>query len=383
VAGDGTLALFIPRDAMVTVSTIATAAKGVPSAPIPPDAPFPRSYRDDFGGYPEDHLPRYFADQAGSFAVRGGALVQVTPADPGPNAWSANREPYTLLGDANWTDVTAQVGVAFSAAPAGGAPASALPPRFTRGEGAGVAPCSAASTRWAFSAVAPGYLSTVAPAPLTCLNVPGCDAAQALIYWDCVTTGCTCGCPTFTNLQFALGPGGALTTPTAPAACVTLLPSGALALKPCTAGAGQVWSHSGSTGALSVVPPGGGAPVCLAGPPGPPPPQVWAGLTVRAPPYPNNGVRTYDGYTLRLMDSGAWEVLAERAVLGNGTLPAPFNSSQPHQLRLAAVGTALTAAVDGAQVWSGSDSTYSKGQTALGSGYHAAAFDDFSNEVTA
>ena len=33
VAGDGTLSLHIPADAMVTVSTIATAGHGVPSAP--------------------------------------------------------------------------------------------------------------------------------------------------------------------------------------------------------------------------------------------------------------------------------------------------------------------------------------------------------------
>jgi hypothetical protein len=105
--------------------------------------------------------------------------------------------------------------------------------------------------------------------------------------------------------------------------------------------------------------------------------MAWAGLTLRAPPYPNNGKRTYDGYTLRLVDSGAWQVLSEQALLANGTLPTPFNSSTPHRLQLAAKGAALTAAVDGAAVWSGSDATYGKGQVALGSGYHQAAFNSF------
>jgi len=385
VAADGTLTVAIPADAMVTVSTVATAAKGAPAAPPPADAPFPLPYADDFSGYPEDRLPRYFADQAGSFAVRGGALVQVAPADPGPNGWSENREPYTLLGDAGWADVRAAVTVAFSGAPAGGAPASAAAPPpparrrlGARGEPAAVAPCGDAPTRWAFSAVAPGYLSTAAPAPLTCLNVPGCDAGQDLIYWDCVTTGCSCGCPHFTNLQFALGAGGALTTPTAPGDCVTLLASGALALRPCAGGAGQAWAHNASSGALWVAAPAGGGAACLTAPPPPPPPVAWAGVTVRAPPYPNSGKRTYDGYTLRLLDSGAWQVLAELALLANGTLPAPFNSSAPHALALTAKGAALTAAVDGATVWSGSDATYGKGQVALGSGYHAAAFAAFS-----
>lgn len=378
VAADGTLTVFIPADAMVTVSTITTAAHGVAATPIPADAPFPLPYSDDFSGYAEDHLPRYFADQAGSFAVRGGALTQVVPADPGPNAWSKNREPYTLLGAANWTDVTATVSVTFSDAPAGGAPSSALQTRT--GEPASVAPCSAASTQWVFDAVAPGYLSTVAPTPLTCLNVPGCDPSMALIYYTCVTTDCECGCPSFTNLQFHLGPNGALTTPTDSGSCVTLLSTGAVVLKPCAAGVGQVWTHE-STGALSVVTPSGSV-ACLAAPPPPPPPTVWAGVTIRAPPYPNNGPRTYDGYTLRLTStnsgSGLWQVLSELAVLANGTMPAPFNSSAPHTLVISAKAAAVTAAVDGATVWTGSDATYAMGQVALGSGYNSATFDDFS-----
>ncbi len=41
-------------------------------------------------------------------------------------------------------------------------------------------------------------------------------------------------------------------------------------------------------------------------------------------------------------------------------------------------GTAITAAVDGAAVWTGNDVHFGNGQVALGGGYHTATFDDFS-----
>jgi hypothetical protein len=81
VAADGSFVVSIGRDAMVTVTTLDTGAHGgFPSSPIPASAPFPLPYADDFSGYAEDALARYFSDQAGSFAVRGGALQQVVEA---------------------------------------------------------------------------------------------------------------------------------------------------------------------------------------------------------------------------------------------------------------------------------------------------------------
>ena len=386
VAADGSLSIHIPADAMVTLSTVATAGHGAPSAPIPFDSPFPLPYADDFSAYTEDRLPRYFADQAGSFAVRGGSVQQLAPADPGPNAWSKNREPYTLLGDAAWTDVVLSATVAFNSGPPGGAPPSshsAPPLGAEAGEPAAVAACGGALApfqTWEFNAIAPGYLSNAPPAsPPACLNVPGCDASEALIYWDCVTTGCQCGCPTFTNLQFSWEKTtGALTTPMQAGLCVTLLGSGALALKPCASGPGQVWGYSSVNGTLFVSPPSGGAALCLTSPAPPPPAPAWAGITVRAPPYPNSGPKTYDGFTLRLRDVGDWQVLSTLTVLGNGTMGAGFNSSAPHALQLSVKGTTIKASVGGEAVWSGQSSDFAMGQVALGSGYHFAAFNAFS-----
>lgn len=389
VAADGSLSLHLPADAMLTVSTLRTARHGSFAVPIPASAPFPLPYADSFDNATyyavDDRLPRFFGDQAGSFAVRRGVMQQTVPADPGPNGWVGNREPFTLLGDANWTDVSVQARVSFDGGPPDGMPAAeaaALAAAVRDDPAAGVAPCAAASPPpeqvWALNAVAPGYLSDAASPPL-CLNVPGCTASAALIYYACVTTGCECGCPTFTNLQFALGADGALTTPLAPGSCVTLVATGALRLAPCTAGAGQVWAHNATTGQLSVTPPGGGAARCLAAPGPPPPPVPYAGLTVRAPSYQSGTL--YPGYSFRAYADGTFAVLVGNAVLANGTLPAtpPYNSSAWHTMGFAVRGNGLTASLDGATVWSGADAanTWPKGQVALSSGYHRAAFDDF------
>jgi hypothetical protein len=61
-------------------------------------------------------MPRYFADQAGSWAVRGGALTQVAQANPGANSWVPNADPITMLGDEAWEDYTVSADATFSSA---------------------------------------------------------------------------------------------------------------------------------------------------------------------------------------------------------------------------------------------------------------------------
>lgn len=382
VGAGGTLSAAIPADAMLTLSTIATASHGAfPDAPIPADAPFPLPYASDFAAQGEDAMPRYFADQAGSFAVRSGVVQQVVGADPGPNGWVANRDPVTFIGDAAWTDVSARVGVSFSAGPPAGQPAAVA---GGDGEPAGVAPCSppaaaaAAGQSWRFSAIAPGYLSTAdsTPARSQCLNAPGCSLTDALIYYSCVTTGCSCGCPTFTNLQWAWDAAtGALTTGMDASKCVTLeAGSGALRLLPCAPAAtpGQAWGYNASSGQVSVAGPGAGG--CLTAPPPPAPPPAYAALTLRMATYS----RSTPGYQLVADAAGQWRLLKGMTqVLGNGSLGQGFNASQWHTLGLAAKGSTLTGSLDGAQLFALSDAEYSAGQVGIGSGYHQAAFKDF------
>lgn len=61
---------------------------------------------------------------------------------------------------------------------------------------------------------------------------------------------------------------------------------------------------------------------------------------------------------------------------GGIQLPASFDLTQPHRLRLQVVGTQLTGFLDGGQVISGSDSEIKSGAVAIGTHRVAASFDD-------
>jgi len=114
IGADSSFSVFVPRDSIVTVSTVAGASHGEPSAPAPPSAPFPVPFADAFEGYAEDATPRFFSDQQGVFAVRGGELQQVVPIDPGPNRWAhEDVDPFTLIGDLSLANVTATVTATF------------------------------------------------------------------------------------------------------------------------------------------------------------------------------------------------------------------------------------------------------------------------------
>jgi hypothetical protein len=120
IGADSTFSVFVASESMVTLSTVRSAAHGMPAAAPPPPAPFTSvlPYADDFSSYAEDTAPvRLFADQQGSFAARGGALRQVVELDPGVNRWvREDVDPVTLLGDASLVNVTLAVGVAFAPA---------------------------------------------------------------------------------------------------------------------------------------------------------------------------------------------------------------------------------------------------------------------------
>lgn len=126
IANDGTLSIFIPRDSIVTVSTVATARHGVPSNPVPPSSNFPLPYTDNFDSYPEDTTPvRYFADETGSFAARSGALTQVVNIDPGPNRWlQEDVDPFTLIGDNSLQNILINVTTIFEPANISSGPGS-------------------------------------------------------------------------------------------------------------------------------------------------------------------------------------------------------------------------------------------------------------------
>ena len=85
----GAFSLQVPADAILTASTTQGAAHGgFPASPIPPAAPWALPYADDFSGYAEDAMARFFADQGGSWAVCVVALRAPPPPKNAPRAHS-------------------------------------------------------------------------------------------------------------------------------------------------------------------------------------------------------------------------------------------------------------------------------------------------------
>ena len=116
--------LNVEPDAVITLTTISTGNKG--SYPTPPgkvtfDTILP--YKDDFQSFDLQSQPKYFSDQAGSFAVVQGlkkesgdyVFEQQVPYSPSLNhtGWhdSDPQQPLTIIGDHNLNDCTVNVSV--------------------------------------------------------------------------------------------------------------------------------------------------------------------------------------------------------------------------------------------------------------------------------
>lgn len=95
-------------DSLYSLTT--TTGQGKGTAVPPPAAPFPLPYSDDFEQTSLYHTPKYLADQDGAFEVRpcdgrpGQCLEQVITTLPIP--WNPLPDPFTLAGNAAWTDYT-------------------------------------------------------------------------------------------------------------------------------------------------------------------------------------------------------------------------------------------------------------------------------------
>lgn len=440
IAADGSFTVFLPADSIMTLTTVATGSKGgFPGVPIPPSAPFPLPYADDFSGYPDDALARYFSDQAGSFAVRGGQLLQVVPVDPGPNAWVNDNDPLSLIGDAGWGDVAITVTARFNASAAGNPAAprpvyefdlngggvdgdevaaarAAVPARLaahgvtadqlgTRpGVDAGrvlptVAPCDARSPyqRWALGAPAHGYVANAVGAPglagTACLEA--CPDGRVL-YGDCVTRGAHAACgaaasdaaDNYASLRWAVeaaeegssSAGGRLVTAGGEKRC---LRSGwdddggdLLSTAPCAEMADDASvTYDAATQQLRV----GGGGRCLSAPV----PPVYAHLCGRITGYSGFKLQTVPGYCLQVHANGTWALTAgpAKGVVASGAVGVPggWDPSALTAYTLSLNGNTLTATAGGARLgsYTDDDATYAVGLAAVGSGYHYAAFDDF------
>jgi len=103
---DGDFTYTFDPDSLYSLTTTTGQARG--TAEPAAAAPFPFPYREDFESTPLHRSPRYLADQDGAFEVlpctgrSGKCLKQVIMERPIP--WGPLPDPWTLAGDAGWTD---------------------------------------------------------------------------------------------------------------------------------------------------------------------------------------------------------------------------------------------------------------------------------------
>ena len=375
VDAQGAVTVTVPVDAMLTLTTVAGGQKGTPSAPVPPSAPFPLPFTEDFSGYAEDAMARFFADQYGSFAVRNATLVQVAPANPAGNRWWYDADPLTVLGDAGWADVALSVLVTFPPLSSSSSQAIAA----SDGESAVVLQCdiAAASQSWALGKGAmEGYLIN-GEVEHECLAVYGCGTRAVL--WSCVTSGGTCAGPkSYANLQWQLTTGGALISALSAESCLQAsLPFGTLSIGACTPGAvNQTWAYDSVTLRL------GATGLCLARstPPLPPHGPVYAQVCGRITELDStHSPPSISGYCCRIQESsGAWALTrgVGGVALVNGTVATPLPLA--FALRITLNGTLVDCAVGGLHVGGVTDALSAGGLGAVGSSYDAVAFGAFS-----
>ena len=102
-------------DSLYSLTTTTGQGKGTAQAPAAKPFPFP--YADDFEKTSPGHTPKYLSDQDGAFEVHpckgrpGQCLEQVITEVPIP--WGPLPDPFTLAGDASWTDYRVSADVHF------------------------------------------------------------------------------------------------------------------------------------------------------------------------------------------------------------------------------------------------------------------------------
>jgi hypothetical protein len=118
---NGTFACTFEPESIYSLTT--TTGQGKGDAQPPAASPFPFPYADNFDQTPLKHQPKYLADQDGAFESQpcmgrtGNCLEQVISKKPIP--WGPLPDPFTLAGDARWTDYSVATDVHFlTAAPA-------------------------------------------------------------------------------------------------------------------------------------------------------------------------------------------------------------------------------------------------------------------------
>jgi galactosylceramidase len=118
---NGSFEYTFDPDSLYSLTTAKGQGKG--TAQPPAATPFPLPYADDFEKVATGRAPKFLSDQDGAFEVSscngrpGHCLEQMITQKPIP--WSPLPDPFTLAGDAAWTNYTVAADVRFfSGAPA-------------------------------------------------------------------------------------------------------------------------------------------------------------------------------------------------------------------------------------------------------------------------
>ena len=111
---DGSFTIVLDGNSIYSLTTTTGQHKG--AYDVPKESPFPFPYSDGFESYAPGKTPKYFSDEAGTFAVaeradgRGKCLRQIVPQRG--IEWFSNQPcPWTIIGDAAWKDYEVSVDV--------------------------------------------------------------------------------------------------------------------------------------------------------------------------------------------------------------------------------------------------------------------------------
>ena len=397
----GTFSLTIPALAMVSVTTTTGQGWVRPSTPIPASQPFPFPYMEDFDAYPQQTQALYLSDMGGAWTTMpvpaeltafkphsgsstDSAYLQVVPQNPGPNGWATSPNPCSVAGNPNggvagvaaWTDYS------FSASGLIDPSANVA----ANGNGGSIVvtqqlACSAASASQRFSLL-DGDLTSI-PSRIgsgrgpSCLALLGPDpdnnGAQRLGLGPCASA------PKFSlSAQRQLSSNGQ---------CIDVwgdakTPGQRVITWPCETppGENEIWQvkPTGVNATVSFVATFDGQCIDLIEVLAPETVFLWIAARIK-----NFGWSFVpSGYVLQVFASpnatalGAWALSAQSAVLASGATSKPILVSTWYSLRLAMVGRNITATLDGSLLVSVSDTLSSFGNVAIGSGWHAAWFDD-------
>jgi len=422
VAADGSFSLSLSANAFYSITT--TSGQGgprMPAVPIPPSAPFPFPYADDFEGYAAQAYASYFCDEGGIFQVMplpptlrrsvgtdgttealapgGSAYYQLVTVVP--IVWEKNPDPYTLIGNFNggatfpagatWTDYTVKVSAAFGSdmGPTPGVTYAAVSE-----------PCSATGSQ-AFRPTAgtwgsgPVVLQSV-QYPTLCLGVIGQSlypGANDVGLVDCASSSATTLSSVAVGTWVPLAGSPEQIQDAADGQCLDILSSGSgpgtrLLTYPCKESSdptqgNQKWTvgpANGTAAAYAITSLMDGQCVDVRSlPVG----STHLTLGMRINTYERNGA-PINGYTLSLLPSanattaGSFEFAFGGTVLRGGSTSMPIVGGVFYHLALTASGQSVSASLNGATLASvAGDGSSAYGMAAFGSGWHTAWFDDF------